>query len=59
MVVRENPPHAIHVQFAEAEHFRFAFNDQPGGADGICQIRIAFLNDDTALHAADELGDFF
>ena len=27
-VVRQNAPHAVHVQFAEAEHLRFAFHRQ-------------------------------
>ena len=33
--MRENAAHTIHIQFAEAEHFRFAFHFQSGGANGI------------------------
>ena len=59
IVMRENSPHAVNIQFAEAEHFRFALKHQPGGADGVGEIRIIFLNDHAALDAADKFGDFF
>ena len=59
MVVGEDAPDAVHVQFAEPEHFRFALDFQPGGANGVGKIWIAFLDDDAAFDAADKLGDFF
>ena len=50
-------PHAGHVQFAEPVHVRFAFDRDARGANGLNQVRIAFLDDHAAADALHELRD--
>ena len=50
-VAGENSPHPRHVQLAEAVHLRLLLDFDPGRANLLEKVRIAFFNDDASLDA--------
>ena len=56
-IAGNDPPHAGHVQFAEAIHLGLAFHRNARSAELLNEIRVAFLDDQAAIDACGEAAD--